>query len=43
MFNDKFEINKFKKINQKTKSQSMLTVETGESDHESDTEKKYKK
>jgi len=38
MFNDKFEINKFRKINQKNKSQSMLTFETSESNHESDTD-----
>jgi hypothetical protein len=38
MFNNKFEINQFRKINQKNKSQSMLIFETGESDHESDTD-----
>jgi hypothetical protein len=38
MFNNKFEINQFRKINQKNKSQSTLTFETGESNHEFDTD-----
>jgi hypothetical protein len=36
MFNDKVEINQFRKINQKNKSQSMLTFKISKSGHESD-------